>query len=215
MSRPESVTPWVEHVRRIETTTERATSWTDPPAPGTIWEVIATFDTAIRGLGQLLADACPLPVPASTAEQAVTSAAEAVIRATFEGDDVPPEATEIALAAQRIEATEAEGEITVPLSIAGPAAGNWLVLVRVVSDRLEAAATDVERMAGRVELRDRSDAAAALEDVVGALRDTSTTFRNVLTRALWHNPPDGLVDAEYHRVREYVTETIETYNPYV
>ncbi|GAA0203476.1 MULTISPECIES: hypothetical protein [Halobaculum] len=212
MSRPSTVDPWVDRVAAVEHTCDRILSWTEPPEPRRVWAAIASFDASLRGIGTVLADAYPLPVPATTDDGRIAEAVERVITAAIDGEEPPTDAVETARDADRITVVES-GSPTVPLATAGAPVANWFVLVPVVADRLDRAAGMVERGAGRMELYDRDDSAAALYDVAGALRDTGTTVRNVATRTLWVNPPDGLVDAEDRRVREYVTRTMNAYNP--
>ncbi|MFC6784422.1 hypothetical protein ACFQFH_02565 [Halobaculum halobium] len=212
MTRPVRAEPWVEHVAAIEETSERILSWTSPPEPREVWAAIASFDGSLRGLGTLLADALPLPVPATVDDGRVAAAVEQVIGAAIDGEEPPAEAVETARAANRISVGDMDTP-TVPLATVGEPVANWFVLVPVLTDRLERAAAMVERGAGRMELYSRDDSAAALYDVAGALQDTVTTVRNVATRTLWVNPPDGLIDAEDRRVREYVTRTMNAYNP--
>lgn len=212
MSRPSSAGPWIDRVAVVEETSERVLSWTEPPAPYRVWAEIAAFDGALRGVGDLLADALPLPVPATADDPHVAEAVERVLVAAFEGTDPPKEAVDTARATGRLGEDPVDGH-DVPLATVGESVANWFVLVPVVTDRLEGAAERVERCAGRMELHGRDDSAMALRDVAGALRDTVTTVRNVATRSLWLNPPDGLIDAKERQVREYVTRTMNAYNP--
>lgn len=212
MARPTSAAPWVERVTAVEETSERVLSWSEPPAPRRVWAEIATFDGALRGFGSLFADALPLPVPATADDSDVASAVERVLVAAFEDAEPPAAAVDTAREAGRLRTDTADGR-DIPLATVGEPVANWFVLVPVVADRLERAAERVERCAGRMDLHGRDDSAAALRDISGALRDTITTVRNVATRTLWLNPPDGLVGARERQVREYVTRTMNAYNP--
>lgn len=212
MSRPTSAGPWIDRVAVVEETSERVLSWAERPTPGEVWSEVAAFDAALRGIGDLFADALPLPVPATADDPRVAEAVERVLVAAFEGKEPPEAAVEAARETGRLGEDPADGR-AVPLATVGDPVANWFVLVPVVADRLEASAERVERCAGRMELHGRRDSAAALRDVAGALRDTVATVRNVATRTLWLNPPDGLIDAKERRVREYVTRTMNAYNP--
>lgn len=209
--RADRAAPWVDCVRAVERETRRAVSWTRPAAR-TVWETVASLDAELRTAGDLLADALPLPVPASATDPEVDAAVETVVAAAVDDDDPAPGAVETARAAGRVEIADAT--TTVPLSVVGPAVGNWFVLLRVTADRFETAAAEVDRVGGRLDLWDHPAAARAFRDVAGALRDTAATVRDVAVRALWLNPPHGLVDAEHRSVREYVTRTIESYSPH-
>ncbi|SHG93265.1 hypothetical protein [Halobaculum gomorrense] len=212
MARPSSAAPWIDRVATIEATSDQVLSWSEPPAPRRIWAEVAAFDGALRGLGTLFADALPLPVPATADDPEVAEAVERVLVSTFEDAEPPAAAVDTAREAGRLGGDTADGR-DIPLATVGEPVANWFVVVPVVAERIEEAAARVERCAGRLELHGRDDSAAALRDVSGALRDTATTVRNVATRTLWLNPPDGLVDANERQVREYVTRTMNAYNP--
>ncbi|QZX99095.1 hypothetical protein [Halobaculum rubrum] len=212
MSRPSNAGPWIDRVAVVEAASERVLSWSEPPAPRQVWSEIAAFDAAIRGIGDLFADALPLPVPATADDPRIAEAVERVLVAAFEGEEPPAAAVDTARGTGRLGEDPADGR-SVPLAAVGEPVANWFVLVPVVADRLEGAAERVERCAGRMELHGRGDSAAALRDVAGALRDTVATVRNVATRTLWLNPPDALIDAKERQVREYVTRTMNAYNP--
>lgn len=212
MTRPECATPWIDRLRTLEAVRDRMLEWTFFPNPAVVWGDIQEFDRTIRALGDLLAESLPLPVPEETTDRQVDTAVERVVVALIEDADVPADATENARRAGRIE--RHDGAVTVPLSTVGDAVGNWFVVLRVVSERLDGIADGVERVAGRGELDGRTSSATAMTDVSDALRDTAATVRNLASQALWLHPPNGLIDAKYHRIREYAVRTAESYNPY-
>lgn len=212
MTRPECVDPWTDCLRTLEGVRDRMIEWTSFPESPVVWTEIQKFDRTLRALGDLLADSLPFPVPEETADQAVDAAVERVVVALIEDADSPADAVETARRADRVDGHS--GALKVPLSTVGPAVGNWFVVLRVVSERLDNIASGVKRVAGRGELNGRTATAATLTDVSDALRDTAATVRNLASQALWLHPPDGLVDAKYHRVREYAVRTAESYNPY-
>ncbi|WP_435143352.1 hypothetical protein [Halobaculum sp. P14] len=205
-------TSWLGYVRTFDAAAERALDWTEMPEPAALWSEVLSLDAALREFGETVDAALPLPTPTETPESGVDAAVQDVLAALRSAESPPAESVETAADADRL-SRHGDG-VTVPLPTRGAGVANWYVVVPFVGEAFDGAAARYDRVAGRLGLVDCDSSAAAYRDVADALRDSARVLRFTAARALWLNPPDDLVDAEYEQIRAFATRTIDAYNPH-
>lgn len=106
-----------------------------------------------------------------------------------------------------LEPAREQGRITGDRVVNVPA--NWYVLYPWAADRLTETARDCRRVAGRCRSLNAERVADSYRGLARAADDLSDALAWLPTIALWHDPPEELVDADYQRIESFAKRSLE------